>query len=350
MSFLRNCWYMATWSSELEPAAPMARKFLDVPVVLFRDSDGVPHALLDRCPHRFAPLSKGVVNGDILTCNYHGLGFAGSGACASNPHGPVLRNMAVPSYAVHEAHRAIWIWMGDQDAADISLIPDFDVLEVAPDNAFSCGRIHSNGNYELFSDNLLDLTHADYLHANTVMGAQFATVEVKVKSTDDTVSIEYCFFDQEANILIKDLPGVPGRIDQRSHLSWHAPGHMILYIDFAPVGTNDLSNSLRFTNIHCVTPETATSTHYFFASSRNFLTDDAVANQKIAESRLALFENEDAPMIEAQQAQLGTRTLWELNPLSLKIDDAGVRARRILAAHIKEEQATSKNKDILQLV
>ena len=45
------------------------------PVVLVRRGDAV-HALDDACPHAGAPLSEGVVDGEALTCTWHGWGFA----------------------------------------------------------------------------------------------------------------------------------------------------------------------------------------------------------------------------------------------------------------------------------
>jgi phenylpropionate dioxygenase-like ring-hydroxylating dioxygenase large terminal subunit len=59
MSYLRNTWYQAGWSNELKAGELFHRRMLDVPVVLFRKTDGTPAAMLDRCPHRFAPLHMG---------------------------------------------------------------------------------------------------------------------------------------------------------------------------------------------------------------------------------------------------------------------------------------------------
>ena len=76
--YLRNAWYVAAWPSELN-AGPLARTFLDEPVVLFRTEDGAMHALEDRCCHRNLPLSMGKVEGDNLRCGYHGLLFDRAG-------------------------------------------------------------------------------------------------------------------------------------------------------------------------------------------------------------------------------------------------------------------------------
>ena len=58
--FPRNHWYAAAWGSEIGEA-PLGRRFLGEPVVLFRDGEGRIAALEDRCPHRLVPLSMGSV-------------------------------------------------------------------------------------------------------------------------------------------------------------------------------------------------------------------------------------------------------------------------------------------------
>ena len=54
MPFLKNAWYVAAWSEEIEQA-PNAQTIIGQHVVLFRDTGGHVIALGDTCPHRFAP-------------------------------------------------------------------------------------------------------------------------------------------------------------------------------------------------------------------------------------------------------------------------------------------------------
>jgi phenylpropionate dioxygenase-like ring-hydroxylating dioxygenase large terminal subunit len=49
--FMRNTWYAAAWNHEVGEG-PFARTLLNEPVVLYRDTDGAPVALEDRCCHR----------------------------------------------------------------------------------------------------------------------------------------------------------------------------------------------------------------------------------------------------------------------------------------------------------
>jgi phenylpropionate dioxygenase-like ring-hydroxylating dioxygenase large terminal subunit len=73
--WIRNAWYVAAWTHEIEPGRIHARTIIDQPLVLYRTADGGVVALEDRCPHRFAPLSLGRLEGDALRCMYHGLKF-----------------------------------------------------------------------------------------------------------------------------------------------------------------------------------------------------------------------------------------------------------------------------------
>src|SRR3546814_11561118 len=110
--YLRNAWYAAAWSEEIG-GTPLGRTFLEQPVVLFRETDGTTVALADRCPHRFAPLSKGKLVGNAIECPYHGLRFGADGQCVHNYHGPVTKAASVHRYPVMECYGLAWIWMGD---------------------------------------------------------------------------------------------------------------------------------------------------------------------------------------------------------------------------------------------
>src|ERR1700730_9804852 len=81
---MRNCWYVAVAWSGLG-AEPIAARILDQDLVLFRGSDGTPHALLDRCCHRGVRLSLGKMTDGHLACGYHGWRYDGTGRCVHIP-------------------------------------------------------------------------------------------------------------------------------------------------------------------------------------------------------------------------------------------------------------------------
>lgn len=340
MSYLRNCWYMAAWADELPESGGLARTLLEDPVFLYRDGSGMPHALFDRCPHRFAPLSKGQVQGGEVVCGYHGLAFDGAGACVRNPHGPVTRALAVRSYPVIERHRAIWIWMGDAALADPASIADLSFLETVPETAFNKGYLNGTGHYQLFVDNILDLSHTDYLHPATLGGGSITRTRAKIEERDDGgISIHWHVFDDVPTPLFAQfLPAGIGRVDSWSEVDWSAPGVMKLVSGAVATGS-PRQGALNVDNVHILTPETATRTHYFFASTRNFGVEDERLNRRIAETRATIFATEDEPMIAAQQERIGTADFWALRPALLRTDEGAVRVRRRMDALIAAEAA-----------
>src|SRR3546814_16610251 len=155
--YLRNAWYAAAWSEEIG-GTPLGRTFLEQPVVLFRETDGTTVALADRCPHRFAPLSKGKLVGNAIECPYHGLRFGADGQCVHNYHGPVPKAASVHRYPVMECYGLAWIWMGDADQAHEDRLPAFGPFITDDGFAFARGNLQLAANYQLVVDNLLDLT------------------------------------------------------------------------------------------------------------------------------------------------------------------------------------------------
>jgi len=338
MNYLRNIWYVVAWADEITQDKVLARTVLETPLALFRRTDGSTAALLDRCPHRFAPLSMGCVKGDTVVCGYHGLGFDGTGACTLNPHGPIRRSMGIPAYRTHEVHGAVWIWMGDQERADPALIPNMSYLTDAPPTAFSKGYLAARGNYEIFVDNIMDLSHADYLHPSTLGGAGVTGTKPDVVETEDHVDVTWFVPNQKPSPLLKKLyPDLPESTDTFQRVRWYAPGIMRLVAGSMAAGAPE-EDALANFNAHILTPETSTSSHYFFAATRNFRVKDGELNAEIAAAREHIFGTEDKPMIEAIQNRMGDAEFWTLNPLLFSVDAAPVRVRRRLKQMIEAEQ------------
>ncbi len=148
MTFLKNAWYVAAWSAEIVQGALFSRTLLGEPVVFFRKPDGGVAAIGDRCPHRFAPLHRGLLDGGQVQCPYHGLRFDASGICVHNPHGngAIPRTARVRAYLLAERDLIVWIWMGDATLADASLIPDYSFLPAARPNARNLGYLPTAAN------------------------------------------------------------------------------------------------------------------------------------------------------------------------------------------------------------
>jgi phenylpropionate dioxygenase-like ring-hydroxylating dioxygenase large terminal subunit len=344
-SYLRNAWYVAAWSDDLTDGQLLARTILKEPIVLYRKSDGHVAALEDRCPHRFAPLHMGqIVNGDCIQCPYHGLEFNSSGACVLNPHGTknIPPRARVRSYPVTEKHKAIWIWMGEK-SPDLSKVPDFSVLDNVPEmHATKRDRITIRANYELIIDNLLDLSHGSFLHAGILGNSETVEAEITVDLDGDDVVVGRHASNATAPGLFAILmPSKPDRIDKFTRMRWMAPSNLRLVTGICMPGAVPESGT-GYHAIHMLTPESDRTTHYFFTAVRfNVLTSDDQLNaqiqDKISTTRRFAFEEQDAPVIEAQQ-EIIDNALTSLDPVILAIDVGPVRYKQILRKLIHAEQ------------
>ena len=343
MRYLRNSWYVAAWSETVGPGEVIGRTIMGEPIAFFRDRDGELGAVADRCPHRFAPLSAGKVNDDgILICGYHGLGFGSDGACAFNPHGPILRAAKVGSWPVAERGGMIWIWMGPPEACDPGEIPDFAWLDRAAATAKSHGEIISGpGSYDLYIDNIMDLSHTDYLHADTLGQAGVVFSKPDVKITDDLIEVVWQSHDARPPAFFpRIIPNLPDRVNMTLKVRWLPAA--VIFIDSEiryPGIPEDLGGEDCFISrtAHIFTPETEGTTHYFYSITRNFAPEDPALNDMIAEARDRIFQTEDKPMIGRVHARMEGQDFWDLKPLLLRIDEGGVQVRRRLEKLIEDE-------------
>ena len=336
MPFIHQAWYCAAWDHEIS-RKPIARHILGTPVLLFRKEDGQAVAMGDRCPHRFAPLSAGEVVGDQIRCAYHGLVFDSTGACVHNPHGDgMIPPMArVPSFPLVERQHALWIWMGDPAQADPDQIVDLELIGAA-DHPFLSGYIRMDVHYMLVTDNLLDLTHAPYLHGadiapqTTSREAKFDTGENWVASTylsraAPTPGLQRPFFDADVG-------------DHHTRMRWTAPGTLRQFLAMTDVGHAPEEGAVS-TNVHLLTPETENSTHYFWGTARNRRVGDVAIDERIRAMVHKAFVTEDEPMVAACRDYMGQNDLMALRPVVLQTDVAAIRARRIVERLFKHENA-----------
>jgi phenylpropionate dioxygenase-like ring-hydroxylating dioxygenase large terminal subunit len=87
-----------------------------------------------------------------------------------------------------EKYGYVWVWYGNNDNASIDLIPHLPVL---PENGmprYFGGSVVFDCSYELNCENLLDLTHFDFLHSVLTGDPLSEQDEITVSSTSETVT------------------------------------------------------------------------------------------------------------------------------------------------------------------
>lgn len=338
--FVRNCWYVIAWSHEIPAAGLFSRTVLGEPILVMRRADGSLTALLDRCCHRLAPLSKGIREGDAVRCGYHGLKFDCSGQCIEVPGlERVPPNLTVKTFPVVERRRWVFVWMGDPSKADESLLPD-NFSNEHPDWCNKPGYLHYDVPYLLICDNLLDFSHLSYVHANTLGGSPaIAQVRPKVErvmaSGDRHVGVR-------VSRVVPNVPpspywksfrdGLADRYERWFVYDFVLPGTLLMDSGGHPQeAPDDDARTVRMHSCQTLTPETESSTHYFFQQScqrRDFERSPQTVD-RMYQTLVTAF-NEDRDMISAQYRALQETPDLPMRPLPM---DAALGHFRSMVQH-----------------
>lgn len=327
---IRNAWYVAAKGSEITREM-MSRVILGKSIVLYRTENGEPIAMQNRCCHRSYPLSEGTLDGDTLVCGYHGFRYDCSGKCVGVPsQDKTPANIRLRSYPVVEQGPLVWIWPGDPALANESALPHQEFLD-HPDWELRIGYLYVKGSYVHLHENLLDTSHLSFLHANTFGTPQHARVPVEENVEEAHFELWRHVEAELPPIYAKPL-GWEGQKALRSSGSlFVSPG---LHVNTGllknlemPEGAPD--SVATVTVAECITPETKTSFHYYFAQGRNFATGDDKMSTFMLESVEAAFKEDMVALekINEMQDQDNDPDFYEID---VGADRPGVAMRRYL--------------------
>lgn len=183
---LLNRWYPIC-PSEFVGTVPVSLRRLGKKLAVWRDPSGALHALEDHCPHRGAPLSRGIVLGDRLACGYHGVEVNCKGRVISVPGSPGCKlegSVAVRAFHVQEKFGAIWLY---NSAENVEEAPPLILPEELTSDEYSSFLCYTEwkGEYRYVLDNVMDPMHGTYLHKQSHSMALGDTVaKFRVRDTD----------------------------------------------------------------------------------------------------------------------------------------------------------------------
>ena len=164
-------WYAILPSKAVKKGKITGVTRLNLRLAVFRDSEGKPGCVADRCTHRGAALSIGKVKGNCLQCPFHGLEFDAEGKCCFIPANGKsskadISRYNVHSYAVREKYGIIYLWYGDADKATDEL--PFFSEDIDETWIYSEMEDHWNAHYSRCIENQLDVVHLPFVHYNTI--------------------------------------------------------------------------------------------------------------------------------------------------------------------------------------
>lgn len=340
--FLRNYWYVAAYDHEVD-RRPLGRIVLGEPIVFYRLEDGTSVALEDRCAHRHLPLSMGKLVGDTLQCHYHGLRYDKTGTCVRVPGQDMIpRSARVKNYPVVERYHWLWIWMGDPALADPDKITDFHWFD-DPSWGAKGQYLHVQANWQLIVDNLLDLTHLAFVHETTIGNSALVDqAAVKVARNQENVVVTRWIIDAPAPPTFVKVGHFSTNVDRWQIIDFLPPAFLRLDVGATPTGTGAPEgrrvDGISMRNLNAITPETESTSHYFWGQAHDFDVDNRQTTDMITDQIRTAFL-EDVAVFEAQQRNL--QMIPNPPQTDINADTGVIQARRILDRLSKDEQAAS---------
>lgn len=229
--------------------------------------------------------------------------------------------------------------MGDAERADPTSIRRFPQLT---DTAYAAvfGYFSVKAHYQLINDNLLDLSHTQYVHP---MLSREETPADALAPLSEFGHDGETIWERAVHRNVTPLPFAAmldgrARVDNWVDTYWHAPS--VIHLDIgtrAPGASRWAGGDVATPSFHLLTPETETSTHYFWSLLRNVQLDDEALSQAIYAGLDQAFAVEDRAIIEMQQRELGEADLMSLRPVVLETDRVAVGARRVIKQMLEAE-------------
>ncbi|MEM1190440.1 MAG: aromatic ring-hydroxylating dioxygenase subunit alpha [Pseudomonadota bacterium] len=339
MPLLYNHWYVAGLTEEFGRELK-ERTLLERSLVFYRTEAGELTALQNRCLHRSFPLSQSRLEGDNVVCGYHGIRYNPAGEIVKVPCQSSCPKKKLHKYPIREMGPFVFIWMGDPDAADESKLPDLPFLSDPNFRTFH-GAVDLKGNYLFMHENLNDLTHFAYLHQESFkFDDGFFDLPTTVEKTDEGI---FC------NRIDTSWEGATGALPP----SWKealagkkvvrqdggvsvSPGVFKGYIPITVGDEGDEDHQVLMSYVmHYLTPETASTSHYWFSMSNDYSQDDD-AYYEFYQAHIAKGFDEDLWAVEHMQNLIDNDKI-DFDEMIIAGDQAGMLFRRVLLAWAMEE-------------
>ena len=241
----RRCWLPVAYSDDVSDT-PVAAQLLGERLVVVR-LGGRVRAFPETCIHRGTALTLGRIDGDCLTCAYHGWSYDADGQCVnipSRPGSPIPPKARLRAFETAEAAGIVWVCL---DGNPILPLPECPELEdprfraiKAPVYEWGCSAPRRVENY-------IDFAHFAWVH-DGLLGSERApeVAPHSVERRGNVLFVDYTFPDSHVDEL-RRIYGDLGMLVPRSvyhlnmpltvHMNGHQldGGHYVLFLAAAPV-------------------------------------------------------------------------------------------------------------------
>ncbi len=322
---LRSGWYAVALVGDVGDQ-PLAVTLLGARFVVWRGAGGELAAAPDRCPHREAPLSAGIVKDGLLSCPYHGWSFDTAGQCVSIPSSAdparVPARSQLATCSVQEAYGLVWLCPSGEPRTAFPLVAeDADPAYRRFNTPMQQWRVSTTR----MVDNFMDIAHFAFVHATSI-GEGIDPVVPRF----DVEPLDECFTGYRYESLIAN--------PEEAHAMNGDDGDTTTVrlstgfcLPFTVRGTMEFRNGMRQILMIISTPVDERNSAFTFVMWRN---DDEPEDEIVAfELKI---DNEDRQMLELLDGPL---PLESGSLVSVRSDKASEVWRRELVKFMTAEHA-----------
>ncbi|MEM7772060.1 MAG: aromatic ring-hydroxylating dioxygenase subunit alpha [Cyanobacteria bacterium P01_A01_bin.37] len=206
-------WYVVALSTQLKPNTVLSRTVLGEWLAVFRDEDGKPVALRDRCMHRNSRLSSGNVFNGQLHCPYHGWIYNHAGKVVAVPaEGHACTHLPTRQALCHdtlEQDGYVYVRLAQSRKPPLphaSTSPDVTSLNSSPpplhqpfpmphyqETGWATVRVINRFNNTVTNcaENFIDIPHTAFVHPGIFRSSQKQPLEMTVERRNGSVYVEY---------------------------------------------------------------------------------------------------------------------------------------------------------------
>lgn len=288
-----DVWTPVAFSGQLRADRALRVSVAGTAVALFRDAQGAPAAVLDRCPHRGVALSLGTVTQGALQCPFHGWRFDHAGRCVHVPWNPEARREHLGAVAIPAYELAGQLWIHTSLGTHAPTVPTVHNSLLAAQTRITGIEMIWDTHWTRAMENMLDWPHLPFVHRASI-GRTLVPL-----------------LGERLDTLIEDHPW--GWRVRTAHRGSPRPG----MLDFRRPNQMNLHIPMRGRHLTlavvCV-PIDEQSTRLLLMAARGFARAaifDAFfnrANRRIADEDRAIVESSDPPRIPAASAERSVRT------------------------------------------
>ncbi len=200
---VKDFWYIVAESRELKSEQVLGITLLDEWVALYRDTSGKPTAVLDRCLHRNARLSKGKVKDGELVCSYHGWKYGEKGQLTAVPSErerfQAKVSKCVPSFSCVEQEGYIYVRLNPRPPESVKDLPPYSIPFISKKGYQHIRLKHVfSASVPNCAENFIDIPHTTYVHPN-IFRYEAAPQQIRAEVEQEQANVHIRYLNETSN-------------------------------------------------------------------------------------------------------------------------------------------------------